>query len=113
MGTKRRQSSDTFRTKPCRVPARRNRTPVARMAQTDAPSRAVLITGLRGSKEKLYRREDINGMLAGTDFTQASPRSVQRWDKKEPNLPERMITTGQMRREDFPERLRAFLKLDK
>lgn len=82
------------------------------MAQTDAPSRAVGITGLRGCKERLLKLEDINGILAGTGYTQASPRSVQRWDKKEPNLPERMIETGQICREDFPERLRAFLRLD-
>ncbi len=103
---------DTFRTKPCRIPARRNRVPVARMAQTDPKSRAVGITGLRGSNEGLYRREDINGVIAGTEYAQASPRSLQRWDKKEPNLPERMIETGQMCREDFPEKFRAFLKLD-
>lgn len=83
---------------------------MARMEQVDPKSRAANILGIRGHEEGLISLKEIGGKLVGTEFTQAHPRSAQRWAKKQPDLPERMIETGQMRPEDFPRSLRSFLK---
>ena len=106
----RRQNPRKLRTKDCLVPARKNRVPLARMEQVDPKSRAAHILGIRGNKKGLITLNEIGGKLTGTEFTQADPRSAQRWAKKQPNLPERMVETGQMSPADFPKSLRSFLK---
>ena len=120
MSMNRRQRSDILRTKACLVPIRRApmrraprirvKAPLIEMGQVDSKSRAAHILARRASKQGLIKIRDIDGAITGTAITPADPRSSLRWLKNEPNLPERMIKTGQMSPEDFPRRFRSFLK---
>jgi hypothetical protein len=106
----RRQKSDKMDPKcePVRVlksrPVR-----VAEMGQVDAASRAAHTLGRRVAQDGLIQVGDIGGKLAGTRFEQVDERTSLRWFKDDPSLPERMIRTGQMTREDFPKLFRSYL----
>ena len=84
---------------------------VAEMAQVDPESRMAHILARRAHNAGVLPINAIDGKLTGTRFTRASERSSLRWIKNEPDLPERMIRTGQMSVDDVPLYLRSFLRL--
>ena len=83
---------------------------VAVMGQIDAASRAVHTLGRRAARDGMIKVRDIGGKLAGTRFEQVDERTSLRWFQDDPDLPERMIRTGEMRREDFPPLFRSYLR---
>lgn len=107
----RRQESD--KTHPKRKPVRVLKSRpvrVAEMGQIDAASRAAYTLGRRAAKDGMVRVRDIGAKLTGTRFEQVDERTSLRWFNDDPDLPERMIRTGQMTREDFPPLLRSYLR---
>ena len=84
---------------------------VAEMAQVDPESRSVHILCRRAHEAGVLPINAIDGRLTGTRFTRASERSSLRWAKSEPDLPERMVRTGQMSVDDVPVCVRSFYRL--
>ena len=93
-----------------RLALRRRTALIAEMGQGDPKSRAVHILARRAREAGVLKVQDIGGKLVGTEFDQSYPRTSFRWAKNEPDLPERMVRTGQMTREDYPEFVRNFLR---
>ena len=50
--------------------------------------------------------------MAGANYPQANERSSRNWELKEPDLPEKMIISGEMTIDEFPAFTRPFLKFN-
>lgn len=107
----RRQNSDKKWTKVgCYFVLRHQPEELAEVAQVDPKSRAAHILARRAAEEKMLRIRDIDGTLTGTSIERADPRSSLRWYQEDQDLPERLIENGYARPEDFPKRLRSFIR---
>ena len=106
MGTfSRKKSVNPFRFDVSRCQPR-----VANMEQIDAESQAVHVAARRACDAGISRVQDINGKLVGTKFDQVTDHSSYNWKISKPDLPELMIKSGLMTRDDFPAWTRPFLK---
>lgn len=98
-----------------RPPPRSRRVRVAHLAQPagpvyDALTRARYIAAHRAAKDRLLRTGDIPGRMAREGIEPVSDRTIREWARREPDLPERLLSGGLARPEDFPRFVRPLLK---
>ncbi len=85
---------------------------MANMEQVGSKDRARHVAARRAGASGIVKIQDINGRMAGVNYPQANERSSRNWELKEPDLPEKMIISGEMTIDEFPASTRPFLKFN-
>jgi hypothetical protein len=89
---------------------------IASLAQPAGPmykalTRAQYVAAHRAAKAGLLHMSDIAGRMANVGIEPVSDRTIREWARREPDLPERLLTSGLARLGDFPQFVSPYLKM--